>query len=154
MTMTDRSEETGRTGLWGRTILVLEDEPLIALDVEMTLERAGVRVLGPVRDEPGAMRAIDAALPDGASPNSAANGPLHGAVLDVHLGSHTCEAVAARLVALGVPFVFYTGNLHGGDAFVERMGAPVVRKPNVGSDLLDALIGELHRHGTGSPVRR
>lgn len=112
------------------TVLVLEDEPLIAFDVETALVDAGACVLGPVRDARSAMGAIDAAL---------ANGVLNGAVLDVHLGSHTCEAVAARLYDLDVPFVFHTGNLRDGDAFVRRSGAPVIRKPAPGNCLVSAL---------------
>ena len=116
-----------RATLEGRTILVLEDEPLIALDVEMALEDAGARVLGPVRTAKEATRAIDGALEAGG---------LDGAVLDVHLGTHSCEAVAERLAALGVPFIFYTGNLPGADGFTGRLTAPVLRKPATGPVLV------------------
>ena len=116
--------------LTSRTILVLEDEPLIALDVEMALMDAGACVLGPVRDSPTAMDVIDRIV---------GNGSLSGAVLDVHLGSHTCEKVAAHLHDLDVPFVFYTGNLRDGDAFVRQLGAPVIRKPAPGHLLVSAL---------------
>ncbi|WP_308916933.1 hypothetical protein [Jannaschia sp. LMIT008] len=121
-----------RQNLAGFTILLLEDEPLIALDVETALQDAGARVVGPTRGERGAMEVIDTAE-RGGSPR------LGGAVLDVHLGSHTCERVAMRLIRLRVPFVFHTGNQRDGDGFVRSSGAPVIRKPALGVDIVAAL---------------
>lgn len=127
------SDMTENDTLSGRTILVLEDEPLIAMDVELALLDAGAQVLGPVGDERNAMAAIDAATRGG--------GTMGGAVLDVHLGQETCENVAARLLGLKVPFVFHTGNLRDRDGFVARSGAPIVRKPALTHELLTMLRG-------------
>lgn len=120
----------------GQTILVVEDEPLIAMDVELALLDAGADVLGPVSDERSAMDAIDAA-----TGGEGGGSPLRGAVLDVHLGRGTCEQVAARLLRLRIPFVFHTGNLRARDVFVRRSGAPIVRKPALTQELLTVLRG-------------
>lgn len=90
--------------LIGRSILILDDDPLIALDVEATLADAGAQVLGPARSEAEAMALIDAAISD-----ADAIPPIDAAALDVHLGDLRSEAVAARLTSLDVPFVFHDG---------------------------------------------
>ena len=125
--------------LTGRTVLVLEDEPLIALDVEMALTDAGAHVVGPVGNSRNALDAIDLAI-------EGSGGALDGAVLDVHLGTHTSEMVAARLLDLEVPFVFYTGNLKDGDTFVRNSGVPVIRKPTSTYRLVAALSDVLKKH--------
>ena len=114
----------------GWTILVLEDEPLIGLDVAMSLEDAGAHVCGPMRDAQAALAMIE---------SEHASGPLDGAVLDVNLGDHTCEAVAQRLEVLGVPYVLHTGNWTGNADLIERLHVPVVHKPAQGVTLVAAL---------------
>ena len=116
--------------LRGWTVLIVEDEPLIAIDVAITFEDAGATVCGPVRDVGGALEAIDAQALDA----------LDGAVLDVNLGDHTCEAVALRLAARGVPYILHTGNHQGNAALIERLHAPVVCKPARGETLIAALV--------------
>ena len=129
--------------LTGRTVLVLEDEPLIALDVEMALTDAGAHVVGPVGNSRSALDAIDLAI-------EGSGGALDGAVLDVHLGTHTSEMVAARLLDLEVPFVFYTGNLKDGDTFVRNSGVPVIRKPTSAYRLVAALFDVLMKRLTSA----
>lgn len=107
--------------LAGWRVLVVEDEALIALDVELALEDAGACVLGPAPSERRAFALIDAA---------AAEGGLDAAVLDVDLGNHSCEGIAARLRAEGVPFVLHTGDWRAEGELVEALGAPVVAKPS------------------------
>jgi hypothetical protein len=80
------------------------------------------------------MALIDAAL------SGAGGAPrIDGAVLDVHLGRRTCEAVAARLAALEVPFVFHSGFARGAEPFVARSAAPHLRKPASVEALIAAL---------------
>lgn len=107
--------------LAGWRVLVVEDEALIALDVELALEDAGARVLGPARDERRALALIEGAT---------AEGGMDAAVLDVDLGDHSCEGIAARLRAEGVPFVLHTGDWRAEGELVEALGAPVVAKPS------------------------
>jgi CheY-like chemotaxis protein len=81
--------------LSGRSILVVEDEPLIALDLRNTFESAGAYVFASTQ-HPHALQL--AGHPD-----------LSAAVLDYRLGQEDTTAICARLEQCGVPFVFYCG---------------------------------------------
>ena len=102
--------------LEGRTVLLLEDEALIVLDLRLALEEGGARVLS-------------SATLEGAYAHLARLRP-HAAVLDIRLGGgDTCEPLAERLAALGVPFLLYSGDRDSHRALVERLGAPRLVKP-------------------------
>lgn len=110
--------------LSGRTILVVEDEVLIALGLEAMLKDAGAKVRGPAHSEAEAMAVIDAAV------REAGTGiDIDAAILDVHLGERTCETVALRLLGLGVPFVLHSGHARIDEPVVKRTGAPLLQKP-------------------------
>jgi CheY-like chemotaxis protein len=81
--------------LSGRSILVVEDEPLIALDLRQSLESAGAYVFASTQ-HPHALQL--AGHPD-----------LSAAVLDYRLGQEDTSAICARLEERGVPFMFYSG---------------------------------------------
>ena len=80
----------------GRRILIVEDEYIIAMEVKRWLVAAGAEVVGPV---PSVNRALD--LIEDAS--------LDAAVLDVNLEGTASYAIADRLAADGVPYMFVTG---------------------------------------------
>jgi CheY-like chemotaxis protein len=83
--------------LRGRTILVVEDEYLIADDVCDVLSDFGALVLGPAPNVEAATRLV-------------ANEPvIDGALLDINLAGTMVFGVADALVARGVPFAFATG---------------------------------------------
>ena len=81
--------------LAGRLILIVEDEPLVALDVIKTLRAAGARVLSAGYLESGLYTTEH---PD-----------LSAAVVDLHLGDGSGTAICRRLRQRRVPFVVYTG---------------------------------------------
>ena len=81
--------------LRGRSILVVEDEPLIALDLKRCLEGAGAYVLC-ASTLAGALRLMD-------------RPGLSAAVLDYSLTDGDCRPVSARLMSCGVPLVIYSG---------------------------------------------
>lgn len=117
-----------------KSVLILEDEAIIGLDLAFGVEQAGHGVLGPFAGESDALAAIETARPD-------------AAILDVNLGDgRTSEAVAIRLDALGVPFLFLTGHSSDKIALFQRFpDAPRVAKPCMPDDLLgelDGLMGE------------
>ena len=97
-----------------KRILVVEDEPLVAMLLEDMLIELGFEVVGP------ALR-LDAAT------ELAGREPLDGAILDVNLGEARSDAVAAALAERGIPFAFATGYAAPGGAWGERV--PVLRKP-------------------------
>ena len=83
--------------LTGKRVLVLEDEPLIAMVLVDILEEAGCTVVGPAHDAEQAARLI-------------AESSIDVAVLDVNLGSgHTSACIADSLKGAGTPFIFATG---------------------------------------------
>lgn len=97
-------------------VLVLDDEPLILLDLEFALEDAGCKPLT-------ALDLVEALAIVNSSPISAA-------ILDVSLGrGQTCEQVARALAARGVPYVLHTGDLDRMDEGVRNLGGTLVPKP-------------------------
>lgn len=82
-------------------ILVVEDEPIIGLELEYLLSNAGFTVLGP-------------------APSVAAARPLvndaEAAVLDISLGKETSEEIAVALQERGVPYVVLTALRDGMNA--------------------------------------
>src|SRR6478672_4883793 len=77
-------------------VLVVEDDPIIALDFEDTLLSFGVKT---VRIAGNVARALD----------MIADRPPEFALLDVSLIREKSFAVAERLQAIGIPFAFVTG---------------------------------------------
>jgi CheY-like chemotaxis protein len=80
-----------------RRILVVEDEDLIAMSLQDALEDAGSIVLGPASSVDKAIKTIDS------------EAHIDAAVLDVNLGGALSYAVADRLIARKIPFVFTSG---------------------------------------------
>ena len=81
-----------------RRILVVEDEYLIALNLQDSLENAGSVVLGPARlGRQGDQQTIESE-PD-----------IDAAVLDVNLGGVAAYPVADMLIARKIPFIFTSG---------------------------------------------
>ncbi len=78
------------------TILVVEDEFLVAMELEAFLKDAGWNVAGPAGTLAAAVKLARSARCD-------------GAVLDVNLGGDRVDEVAAILAGRGIPFVFVTG---------------------------------------------
>jgi CheY-like chemotaxis protein len=96
-------------------ILVVEDEALVALDIERMLRALGCRVVGPAARVCDALRLIDG---EG----------LDGALLDVNLGRETIFPVADALALRGIPHIFSTG--YDAAIMPERFrGIPRLGKP-------------------------
>lgn len=109
------------------SILILEDEFLIAMDVEQICYDYGARAVRIVRSVDEA-----AALPD----------PLDGidaAVLDVMLAGVSTLDFAARLVEAGIPFVFASGFGRTDTIETRFPGIRLVGKPYSTDDLVGAL---------------
>ena len=77
-------------------ILVVEDDFLIAMDVEHMVAKAGCAPLGPVSNVEAGLEAVR-------------QNDLDGAVLDVNLGDERVWTVADLLRERGVPFILATG---------------------------------------------
>lgn len=81
--------------LSGRRILIVEDEPLIVMEIAQTLKSAGASVV------------IAGTLDEGL--RLAEQDGLSAAVLDLVLGVNDGAALCARLRERAVPFVIYSG---------------------------------------------
>jgi CheY-like chemotaxis protein len=107
-------------------VLIVEDDPIIAIDFEDRLIGFGVTSVRTVGSVTQALDAIAKRAPD-------------FALLDVELIREKSFAVAERLVALEIPFVFVTG--YGNDARIppEFASQPRLQKP-CSSDALEAAL--------------
>lgn len=81
----------------GKCLLVVEDEFLVALDMEIVLGEAGFEVLGPAGSVAEALRLIAGHQPD-------------AALLDNNLNGESVGPVAVALAERSVPFAFVSGN--------------------------------------------
>jgi CheY-like chemotaxis protein len=109
-------------------VLIVEDDPIIALDFEDTLLGFGVKTVRTAGSVAKALALIDAQPPD-------------FALLDVSLIREKSFAVAERLEALKIPFAFVTG--YGADARLPMALAVKPRLPKPYST--DALLNLLRR---------
>ena len=99
-----------------RSVLVVEDEPLIAMMLEDYLDSLGHKVVGVVETVDEAMARID-------------EGGFDVAIMDVHLkGGEKIWPVADRLAGEGRPFILCTGG-HIEPPPPEHAHAPVLSKP-------------------------
>ena len=80
--------------LSGEAILVVEDEPLVALDLRQTLESAGAYVFAATQ--------LSHALQLAGHPD------ISAAVLDYRLGDGDCTPICTLLSERDIPFVFYS----------------------------------------------
>lgn len=103
-----------------RRVLVLDDEPLILLDLEFAVEDAGCKPMT-------ALDLVEALA-------IVRENSLSAAILDVSLGQgQTCEQVARTLAEQGVPYVLHTGDLDRMDEAVRELGGTLVPKPTPAS---------------------
>ncbi len=111
--------------LTGLRILLVEDEAMIAMLLEKTLQSLGITVLGPVG------RLSDAL-------DMAQTREFDGAILDVTIRGGYVYPVADLLVARGIPFVLATG--YAAEHLPANLrGQKLLRKPYSTDDLTAAL---------------
>ncbi|HUL08464.1 MAG TPA: PAS domain S-box protein [Candidatus Acidoferrum sp.] len=119
-------------GLCGRRVLVVEDEPLIAMDIAATLTDAGCAVVGPASSVEEAKALI-------------ADAAFDAALLDANLGGRPVDELAAALTRQAIPFAFLTG--YGREGLPEAYRhAPMIGKPFTPEHAFDVL-GQLLRQG-------
>jgi len=112
--------------LEGLRVLILEDEYLIAMDVEQLCRDHGavdVRIIARL-DE----------LPAGDLPED-----FDVAIVDLKLDGESTLSFAELLKARGKPFVFATGYTDNPEVTAAFPGVPVIGKPYSGSDVVDAV---------------
>jgi CheY-like chemotaxis protein len=114
-----------RTDLSGFSILVVEDEPMIAIDTACMIVRAGGTVVGPVHS-------LDEAF------ETVANTRIDAALLDINLRNRKVFSLAERLAERDVPILFMTGEIW--PVIPERFaGCARVGKPTSEAKIVSAL---------------
>src|SRR5262245_11862827 len=114
--------------LFGRRVLIVEDEPLIAMEIEQALESAGASVdIAATLDE--ALRLTEQGV--------------SAAILDLVLGASDGGALCARLRERAIPFVIYSGR---SDIPVGCQPGAFVSKPAHPEALLQAIASVLAPH--------
>ena len=108
----------------GLRVLVVEDDPIIALDVASSLTVAGAIVLGPAYTVSQALELID-------------RSPVDAAVLDYRLEAETASPIAHRLVAMEIPFLFHTSS--SSSPALAHPGVLIIDKPTRPGQLVAAV---------------
>jgi two-component sensor histidine kinase/HAMP domain-containing protein len=127
----ERGEATRSTSLAivGNRILVVEDEPLVAMNLSKSLVELGFSIVGPYSTLAKAATA-------------AVETEVDAALLDVNLSGETVYPVAEILASKNVPFAFITG--YGTEALPSKYAnAPVLQKP-VDQRTLQNLLAQKH----------
>jgi DNA-binding response OmpR family regulator len=120
---------SGNGGSTKPRILIVEDEPFIALTLEDMLDELGFTVAGTVSHVAEAIELIG-------------RESIDGALLDVNLGTQKIDPVADVLAARGCPFIFTTGYGRSGIP-ASHSERPVLQKPFRMDDLAAILRAEL-----------
>lgn len=110
--------------LAGRSILVVEDEMLVLMNIETALSDLGCTATSAAT--------VDEAL------KVMSGTRFDAAMLDVNLRGEKSYPVADALALLGIPFVFSTGYARHGDR-PDLDDRPVLRKPYLRGHLVEAL---------------
>jgi DNA-binding response OmpR family regulator len=112
--------------LAGFRILILEDEYLIAMDVEQLCRDHGAEDTILIGD----LDEIESGTTDT---------HFDVAVIDAMLDGRSTLDFARRLQERNVPFIFATGYNDTSERFADFSGVPVVGKPYRGEELIDAI---------------
>lgn len=115
--------------LLGRRVLIVEDEALLALELQLAFEDEGAEVIGPALSLMAALEAV------------AHTREIDLAVLDVDLAGEEVYPIAEMLLQRGVPFVFHTG--HGSRTMLTQLfpGTVTLMKPTLPETLIGYLLG-------------
>jgi CheY-like chemotaxis protein len=108
------------------TVLVVEDEFIIALDLSETVQDLGYAIEGPFEGNEQAFEAIGEELPD-------------AAILDVFTADGEVYPLADKLSAAGVPIIFHSGHVAPDEVRDRYPDAWACAKPCPPNQLIDVL---------------
>lgn len=115
------------------TILVAEDEAILAFDLIETVEEAGYIAEGPHRDVSSAMLAFQKQKPD-------------LAILDIRLGENEVFPLAQRMADENIPIIFHSGKCSREEIASRFPRAQALVKPCPPAEVLGALNKALETH--------
>jgi DNA-binding response OmpR family regulator len=113
--------------LAGARLLIVEDEVIIAMELQSALEDAGAEVIGTAHTLNASMQC-------------AACKKISAAILDLRLGPDSVSPVAHLLSERGIPFLFYSGQSENDSLRQEWPAARFLSKPATGRELTAAVV--------------
>jgi PAS domain S-box-containing protein len=114
--------------LRGKRVLIIEDEPLLSMDMEASLAEAGCEVRGPVGTIAKAKQLI-------------AGTDFDAALLDANLAGESVEELAVALTQRNIPFAFVTG--YGREALPEGFREAILLGKPFSKEQLRAVVQAL-----------
>ena len=112
------------------SVLIVEEEPIVALDLACAVEAAGARVVGPVASTAEALRLL-------------ADATVDAAIIDVQLEDRDITPVAIALIERHVPFVVHSGTGLPDELAREHPDLPLLMKPAGADAVLTRLMQQL-----------
>jgi len=126
--------------LSGTRVLVVEDEPLVSMEIVSRLTEAGCEVIGPAGTLEKAKSFIEVS-------------ELDAALIDANLAGNPVDELAAALTRLKVPFAFVTG--YGREALPHGFReAAMIAKPFTEKALLTTIGQIVKRSADVVPLRQ
>lgn len=113
--------------LSGARVLLVEDEPIIAMNIEQLCR------------EHGAADVMTVASFEALVPDILEAGKISTAILDIRLSDQWTDDFARLLQDRRIPFIFATGYAAGHQVFEPFAGIRIVEKPYIENDLIEAL---------------
>ena len=113
-------------------ILIVEDEPLLAMDLAEAVEDLEGVVIGPVSTVAAALELLETVS-------------VAAAILDANLLDRDITPVALRLASASVPLVVYTGTGLPAEVVAQRPDLPVLRKPAGAQVVVQRLVCEMQK---------
>lgn len=114
----------------GLPILIVEDQPLVALDLAEIVESFGGRVVGPIASVAEALVRVG-------------QEQVAGAILDANLIDRDVTPLAIDLIERGTPFVVYTGTGLPDELAQAYPDLPIILKPARAITVLAVLIDRI-----------
>lgn len=106
-----------------KTILIIEDDPFISMDLEDIFESEGYEVLGPFAEVDAGLKILKERTPD-------------VAMLDFNLGQETSIPLARELHSKNIPYAFLSGQIKSVIIDTDLPPRPVLLKPFVPEHLV------------------
>jgi DNA-binding NtrC family response regulator len=121
-------QSSGRLPFDGKLALIIEDDPLIAMNVECCLRDAGAAVVKIANS----VASAESALEEGT--------PFDAAIVDLWLPDGHASALIPALSERGIAVVITTGDFVCPSQPASSKAITVLQKPFADSDLIDALM--------------
>jgi PAS domain S-box-containing protein len=124
----------------GKRILVVDDEPLIAMDIVASLEDEGCQIVGPAATLERALTLIESK-------------EIDAALLDANLAGDPVDTLASALTRRKIPFAFVSGYGREGLPEAHRQ-ATLIKKPFQRQRLIDVIQQMLAEDNTVVPLKK